>query len=318
MPLRSIMPIVGAVVLFAMASPVVKLLAMDGGKLGLKHPEVISFCNLLFVGNLCAGLLVLGTFGTTGILRELRDMTVRLRLLLLVGSILAALYPGLIYTALERTSVTSVVLLSRFESILIGVFAAVFWKVALKRQEILGFVIIGGGVLALVFVQEMYTFHTGDLYVLVAAVVYASAVILAKEILKECSVRVFLFVRNFFSAIIFLVIGLWFYGAAHFVEAFTTGELWITMTVYALFIIVIGQALWYRGIAGASPVMVSNLTLVTPFLTLGFAYLLLNEVPDHFQAIAIGLILTGMVVSKLNVRKPRRLEMEADKTLGGG
>jgi len=308
-------PILIALVCFSLASPVVKLLSERGGELG----NAISFCNLLFIGNLCAGIIVLFSFGTRGILKEIRGFTLKQHLMLLVCIVIAALYPGLIYTALESTTVTNVVMLSRFESILYGLLAWMIYKNVLNRNEIIGFSIIGVGVLAIVYVKEMYMFRNGDMIVLIAAVVEAFAIVISKETLKFCSLRTFLFVRNFFSAAAFFLIAMKLYGVHHFSEAFHPNLL-LLMTVYALIVIILGQFMWYKGIKSALPETVSNLTMLTPFLTLSFAFLLLHEIPDTYETIAIVLILTGMVVAKIKTKSKSKEAVvnQLDKSLSGG
>ena len=55
----------------AMAAPIIALLiAMGGGGAGTGE-EAISFCNVLFVGNLCASGVVGTTFGWRRIVRDL-------------------------------------------------------------------------------------------------------------------------------------------------------------------------------------------------------------------------------------------------------
>lgn len=307
--------IIIALICFSLASPVVKLLSERGGELG----GAISFCNLLFVGNLCAGAIVLVSFGTRGILKEIRSFKLKQHLILLVGVVIAALYPGLIYTALESTTVTNVVMLSRFESILYGLLAWLIFKNALSRNEVLGFSIIGLGVLAIVYIKEMYMFRTGDMIVLMAAVVEAFAIVISKETLKFCSLRTFLFVRNFFSAVAFFAIAMHLYGAHHFSEAFQP-NLWLLMSIYALVVIVLGQFMWYKGIKSATPDVVSNLTMLTPFLTLAFAFVLLQETPDLYESIAIAVILIGMVVAKIKVKGKGKGDYlaQVDKSFSGG
>ncbi len=51
------------IILAALATPIVKRLVMHGGKLGLSNPNAISFCNILFGGNLCSGDVVLIYYG---------------------------------------------------------------------------------------------------------------------------------------------------------------------------------------------------------------------------------------------------------------
>lgn len=305
--------IIIALVCFSLASPVVKLLSERGGDLG----GAISFCNLLFVGNLCAGVIVLVSFGARGILKEIRGFNFKQQLMLAVSVVIAGLYPGLIYTALASTTVTNVVMLSRFESIFYGLLAWVVFKSALKRNEVIGFGLIGFGVLAIVYVKEMYMFRGGDMIVLVAAAVEACAIVISKKTLKFCSLRTFLFVRNFFSAIAWFLLAMQLYGPHHFSEAFQP-SLWLLMTFYALVVIVLGQFMWYRGIKTASPNVVSNLTMLSPFLTLSFAFLLLSETPDLYEGVALGVILLGMIVAKIRTKPRGDMVSQLDKSMSGG
>jgi drug/metabolite transporter (DMT)-like permease len=310
---KSVLPIIIALICFALASPVVKLLSERGGELG----NAISFCNLLFIGNFCAGIMVLVSFGAKGILKELRSFKLKQVLILCVGIVIAALYPGLIYTALDNTTVTNVVMLSRFESILYALLAWIIFKNVLGKNEIVGLSIIGAGVLVIVFVKEMYMFRNGDYIVLIAALVEAIGIVISKEILKFCSLRTFLFARNFFSAIGFFVVAIKLYGADHFQEAFQP-NLWALMVVYAMVIIVLGQYMWYKGIKSAAPETVSSFTMLSPFLTLFFAFILLQEIPSFYETIAIVLILVGMVVTKIKSKSKNEVIYQIDKSLSGG
>ena len=61
---------------------------------GMETP--ISFCNVLFVGNLCAALAVLSWFGIGPILQDLRQIPKRIVIGLFVNGCLAALLPWFI------------------------------------------------------------------------------------------------------------------------------------------------------------------------------------------------------------------------------
>ncbi|MFT7537840.1 MAG: drug/metabolite transporter (DMT)-like permease, partial [Hyphomicrobiaceae bacterium] len=191
------------------------------------------------------------------------------------------------------------------------------FKSALKRNEVIGFGLIGFGVLAIVYVKEMYMLRGGDMIVLVAAAVEACAIVISKKTLKFCSLRTFLFVRNFFSAIAWFILAMQLYGPDHFSEAFQP-SLWLLMTFYAFVVIVLGQFMWYRGIKTASPHVVSNLTMLSPFLTLSFAFILLSETPDIYEGIALGVILLGMIVAKIKAKPRGDMVSQLDKSMSGG
>ncbi|MFT4667096.1 MAG: drug/metabolite transporter (DMT)-like permease [Gammaproteobacteria bacterium] len=305
--------IIIALICFSIASPVVKLLGQSGGMLG----DAISFCNLLFIGNFCAGIVVLISFGARGIIKELRSFNLKQHSLLSLGVIIAGLYPALIYTALESTSVTNVVMLSRFEGILYAFLAWWIFKTALSRNEIIGLSVIGVGVLTIVFLKEMYMFRNGDYIILIAAVVEAFGIVVSKKILTFCSLRTFLFARNFFSSIGFFIIAIYLFGFHHFQDAFQT-ELWGLIAIYALVVIVLGQYMWYKGVKSASSETLSSLTMLSPFLTLLFAYILLYETPDFYEWCAIGLILTGMVITRIKSTRKKEVISQIDKSFSGG
>jgi drug/metabolite transporter (DMT)-like permease len=313
MIMKATLPIIIALICFSIASPVIKLLGQSSGELG----NAISFCNLLFIGNLCAGIVVLVSFGAKGIFKELKSFSLKQYSLLFVGILIAGLYPALIYTALENTSVTNVVMLSRFESILYAFLAWRVFKTALKKNEIIGLSIIGIGVLTIVYVKEMYMFGSGEYIVLIAASVEAVGIVISKKILKFCSLRTFLFARNFFSAIGFFIIALQLFGPHHFQDAFQP-ELLVLIFVYAIVVIVLGQYMWYKGIKSASSESVSGLTMLTPFLTLFFAFILLHETPDFYESCAIGLILTGMIITKVKSKPKKDVISQIDKSFSGG
>jgi drug/metabolite transporter (DMT)-like permease len=310
---KASLPIIIALICFSVASPVVKLLGQSGGMLG----NAISFCNLLFIGNLCGGIVVLISFGARGIFKEFRSFSLKQHFTMFLGIVVAGLYPALIYTALESTSVTNVVMLSRFESILFAFLAWYLYKAALCRNEIVGLSIIGVGVLTIVFVKEMYMFRSGDYIILIAAVVEAFGILISKKVLAFCSLRTFLFARNFFSSIGFFIIAIYLFGFNHFQDAFQP-ELWVLIGIYALVIIVLGQYLWYKGIKSASSETISGLTMVSPFLTLFFAFILLSEIPDFYECCAIGLILVGMIITRFKSRSKQDHVSQIDKSLSGG
>ena len=75
----------------AAALPVVAALIATSESLGGEVEDAISFCNLLFVGNLCASLVALTAFGPKKIGTSLRTFSKKLYLHLLVFSFFSAI-----------------------------------------------------------------------------------------------------------------------------------------------------------------------------------------------------------------------------------
>jgi drug/metabolite transporter (DMT)-like permease len=291
-----------AITLFSLASPLIKWLIRHGGELGLSHPGAISFCNVLFVGNLAAGLLVAGMFGLSGLRRDLAQLTGMQHVRLFVGMVLAAAIPALLFIALETTTVTNVVLLSRFEAVVFAILSVVLLNQRLQLSQAMGLTIIAVGILGLVLLESDFHLMSGDGLTLLSAVLHAGAAVLGKKLLENLSVRAFVFARNLGSSILFFVVAIYLYGFEHFMDAFAA-SLWIPMVIYALVIIVVGQFAWYRALAKLPPATVANWSMSSPFLGILFAFLLLQEVPTGAQWIAGAIILVGMVVTRLGPRR---------------
>lgn len=289
-----------AYVLFALGSPAVKFLVTKGGQFGLAHPHAISFCNVLFVGNVCAALLIALFFGGPTILKTLFTLPSKTKVMLLGSVVLATIYPALLFDALETTTVTNLVLLSRFEAVLYGIAAAFIFKLGLSRQQIAGYVVIAAGILLLVLVGNDFQLNKGDKLVLLAGLFFTAEVLLAKRILLTCPPQALTFCRVLGSAFLFFWIAMKLFGPQHFMEAFE-GELWAVMTAYALVIVVLANLLYYKALPDCNPDFLTKLALLSPVLTILFAYALLGERPGITQSLAGLVILAGMAVANWNI-----------------
>ena len=288
----------------ALATPIVALLIATSGSLAGEIKDAISFCNVLFVGNLCASFVVLSAFGPRRIGTGLRQLSSRLRVELLGFAALAALLSSLIFIALETTMVTNVVLLARLGPVLFVVGSALLIGQTIAKFEWLGFGLIGLGVVVTVFAGSGFQLAKGDLLILASAVVYAVVTMMSKRLLPETGLPTLVFARNFFSAIVFFILASYLYGFDHFMHAFY-GPLWGIMVVYALVIVVVSQLAWYRGISLLSPASVARWTVMTPVLAIGYAYLINGERPSTTQFLALGFVMVGILVSNIGKFTPK-------------
>jgi drug/metabolite transporter (DMT)-like permease len=293
-------------VLFALGPAILKLLTTKGGTLGLENPGAISFCNVLFVGNFSAGLVVLATYGARSLFEELAGLHRHTKLALMGAAIVSTIYPALLFTALEQTSVINVVLLSRFNGIVLVVLSSMFVGVTVRRSEILGYGIIGMAVIALVVVGNGGRgIRTGDALVLIATVFFALTEFLSRAVLRGCSIEAYVFFRNFTSALIFFGIAVYLFGFGHFAEAFS-GELWILMIVYAGLAVVLAQLSWLKATSVLPVQTVANAQLVNPAFSIAFAYLLLGETPTLAEWVVVAVIVAGTLLPKLDTWEYRR------------
>lgn len=309
-------------ILFALAPPILKLLTSMGGRLGLTMPGSISFCNVLFVGNFCAGLVTLAYHGPRRTWREIKGLSSRTMGYLLLGAALSATYPALLFTGLERTSVINVVLLSRFNGIVFVVLAYLFLNAMIRRSEAFGYAVMGLGVAGLVIMTN-HGLHisSGELFILASTVFFALTEVVSRKVLRECPIHAYVFFRNIVSALFFFATAIYLFGPEHFSEAFG-GELWILMIAYAGLAVVAAQVLWLKGTSLLPAQSVANFQLVNPVFSILFAFLILSEVPSRTEWIAMAVILLGILIPRLaGQRRPHRdtsrLSMSPEMGLAG-
>ena len=290
--------------LAALGPSLIAILAVRASELGGGETP-ISFCNVLFVGNLCASLTVVSWFGFGEIINDLRALDRKLLFGLFINGCLAALLSSLIFSALLYTTVTNAVLLARFGPVIYALTGALILGQQILKWEWFGFSLIGVGVLAIVLKDSHFQFNLGDLLILGSALVYAATALISKLMLsKACSLRTVVFTRNFVSATIFFAIANILFGPSHFADAFS-GKLWILMAIYALFVIVLAQFSWYWALNKLDSKTVGKWTVLSPVFGVLYALLLNGERPSTIQISAFIVITAGVLISSSGKRQPK-------------
>ena len=282
------------VALLAASSALVKWLIANGG--AVAGPNAISFCNVLFVGNLCGGLLATAVFGPRRLRADLARLDRRGYLELALAAAFAVVIPWLLFTALQATTVTNLVLLGRFESVALAVLGVLTGAATLSRLQWIGNAIIALGITVIVLIEGHFMVMRGDTLVVIAALLQAVAGRFARTALERCGLALFVVVRNAVSAVVFFAIAMVLYGPEHFADAFGPG-LWLVMSAYALIVVVGGQFAWYRGVELLPTTKVAALSLTSPLFGVLFAFLLLGERPGPAQLAGGAVILVGMILA---------------------
>ncbi|WP_367606134.1 DMT family transporter [Legionella sp. W05-934-2] len=292
-----------AAVLFALAPVVIKMMVEQDYSTEVFAPGAISFCNVLFVGNFCAGLIALAFYSLKNIIKEVHNLPRKTKYFLATMTITSTIYPALQFTALEHTSVINFVLISRFNGILYIILATFALGISISRNEVIGYTIIGITVISLlIYTNKGLHFAKGDWLLLCSALFFAVNDILVNKISEKCSIPTYVFCRNFTSAIIFFIIANILIGPEHFADAFGR-NFWLLMVVYAGFAIVLAQTLWKFSVNKVPATFIGNVSLLNPVFSLSFAYLLLKEVPSFSELIAIIVIALCIIIPKLLQKK---------------
>ena|ERR687885_1036524 len=299
-----------AIIIFGAANAITRKVTEIGAQNLIDGRNPISFCNVLFVGNLCALILLIFIYGKQWKAYPLRQLS-RTDWLSLIGvAILAgALAPGLIFLALSLTNVNNVVLISRIEPPLTLALSILLLRERVNRWVIAGSVISFVGVALTILLQkpqgsmvEMGGLQVGqgEVMVAVGAVSLAIATIISKVKLRDIPLGVFSIVRTVIGTVVFFAIALTLYGPVHFIDVFSP-VLWQWMLLYSAIIVVVGQLCWLTGLKRTSASEVSLANSFNPIVGILAAYFILAEVPTLAQYIGGVVILGGIALNQIGV-----------------
>ncbi len=302
-----------AILIFGAANAITRKLTELGAQHLIDGRNPISFCNVLFVGNLCALLLLGIIYHRQWQIDALKQITWKNWLTLSVVAILGAVVvPTLIFTALSLTKVNNVVLIGQIDTPL--VLALSIW---LLRERVNSWIVAGAvvsfiGVVLTVILQppegnmvrmEMgMEIGLGELLTLIAAVFEAIANLISKVSLQQIPLGIFSSFRMLVGTVVFFLLANSLYGPEHFMDL-TSPFLWQWMLVYSAVIVVGGQLFWFSGLSRSTAGEVSLATAFNPIAGILAAYFLLGEVPNGAQYIGGGVILGGIMLNQIGVQR---------------
>jgi drug/metabolite transporter (DMT)-like permease len=303
-----------AVIIFASASSVTRKLTEIGSQNSIDGRNPISFCNVLFVGNICALLGLILIYRHQLIWRSFRQFSVRDWSSMTAVAILAgAIAPAFIFVALSQTMVNNVVLIGRIEIPLTLVLSVWLLRERTHRWEIVGALVSFVGVVITVAFQSTggsaiaragFGIGQGELLAAIAAIALAVSNLISKVRLTRIPVGIFTIVRTALGTIIFFFAALVLYGRSHFDVIFSP-FLWKWMLVYGAIIVAVGQSFWLTGLKKTSGTEASLAGALNPIAAILAAYLILGEVPTSAQYLGGGIILSGIVLSEIgSCRQP--------------
>ncbi len=282
--------------LFALRAPLLKWLAIRGENLGLYGQDAFSFCNILFIGNACAGLAVWVYFGKSTIQSEFQKNDLKGYSLLLLSALLELIPPALFYTALMKTSVTNVILLGRFGPLLFSVIGALVLKSTISSLQWVGYGFSLTAITIVVVYENGGRINYGDGLMLLAGVINCFNTLLNRHVVKTSGLHAFLFTRCMVGAVAFFIIAVNFIGWHHFGDA-VQPELWGALAVYAVIAVAVAELAWYDALNRVDPKTVGSLSFISPCMGIVFALILLKAQPEPSQWLALILVTIGILIA---------------------
>jgi drug/metabolite transporter (DMT)-like permease len=302
-----------AVVVFASANAVTRRLTDIGAQHLVDGRNPISFCNVLFVGNLVALITLAVVYRQSLSPRLWRSFGPSTWLSLAGIAILSgALAPALFFSALEQTNVNNVVLVGRIEPPLTLALSVFWWGARVNRWTVAGAVVsfIGVGLTLLLpqpnpaMVQMGgLTLGRGELMAVGGAVAAAIATIASKVSLTQVPLGLFNLVRTALGTLVFFVTVIVLFDPTHFQDAFSP-FVWQWMVGYGVVIVVGGQLAWFQGLKTSRTAEIALANSFNPIAGILAAFLILGETPTMAQYLGGAVVLVGIGLNQWGSLQP--------------
>ncbi|MGB3536271.1 MAG: DMT family transporter [Microcoleaceae cyanobacterium] len=305
-----------AILIFGAANAVTRKLTQLGAENLINGRNPISFCNVLFVGNLCALILLSIIYYRQWQPNILNKITWKNWLIMSFVAILgAAIVPTLIFIALSLTTVNNVVLIGQIDTPIVLALSVWLLGERVNPWVISGAIVSFVGVALTVLLQppgsDMMAMNMGieigwgALLTVMGAILKAVSNLISKVSLRQIPLGIFSVFRMFVGTVFFFVTVMILYGPSHLMDV-TAPFLWQWMLIYAAVIVVGGQLFWFSGLKQSTASEVSLATAFNPIAGIISAYLLLSEAPTTAQYIGGGIILVGIILNQIGVQRLKR------------
>lgn len=242
-----------------------------------------------------AWLLIIPFTGLS-VIRAWQDIKPNLPVLALLAATSVAAFNTLAYIGLQDTTATNGTLLNSLIPILILVLMRVFWKQPVGAMQWLGVLISFVGVLVILTRMDStvllaFSFNPGDLWVLVAVVIWSIYSILLRYRPKNLSAPVFLTLTITLGMLFLLPLQLFVSNDA---------PIWTSRTVFSIFYVAAFPSLlaylcWNYGIRHLGADVAGQYTHLMPFFGAALAVLFLNEQLQLYHLVGGGSIALGII-----------------------
>jgi len=301
-----------AMIIFAASNSISSKLADIGMQNSLDGRNPISFCNVLFIGNLSALVTLSIVYGRKWNPRQLNRLSLANWLILIGAAILVGtVAPALTFFALEKTSATNVILIGRIQS---PITLALFTLAGDKKTNWWIFV---GEIVAVLGIICMLVLETpeenfanimgqkigiGELLAIAGALALSLGKFIRGTKLNQISLGVWAIFRTAIGTVVFATLVIKLFSISHFTDVFNP-LVWQWISIYGIIIVAGGQILWFKGLSIVEFSAVSYAGYLIPLAGMAIAYFILGEIPTAAQYVGMFPILIGAIVNQIGVSK---------------
>ncbi|MDN5200736.1 DMT family transporter [Fulvivirgaceae bacterium BMA10] len=209
------------------------------------------------------------------------------------------IFNTLVYIASHTTSALNLSLIAITCPAFILIISAIFLKKKLSVREITGSIVALSGLVVLITKGSLeqlmeLDFSIGDIWMLVASIIFALYSIFLKDKPKSMDLGFFLFI-TFLLGLLFLVpFYIWEFNLEGAIP-FTSDNI-LVFSYLGIFAALLSYFLWTRAILLIGPIKTSAIYYTLPVFSSIAAYLLLGENIEAVQLFSMFIVVTGILL----------------------
>ncbi len=260
---------------------------------------------MLFYSTALSALAIGGVLLARGGISALaRVRPAEVRQMALLGFLGAYLYYVLLYAAFARTTAVEGFILAYTWPILVSLLAVIFLGEALTGRKVVAVAVSFLGVVVIVTQGQLtsvsFTSLGGDLLALSGALVFALFSVLGKGKRFDPTLAAFVY---FLAALVCVTVTLLLFSR----PVWPSPAVWPWLLLNGLLINGITYIFWFKALEHGETFVVSNALYLTPFLSLLYIALLLDEPVRPSAVMGLAIILAGIVLQSWEAWRLRLL-----------
>lgn len=217
--------------------------------------------------------------------------------ILLVTFFIGILFYLFYFLGLSYTSAGNASLIALTEVFFSFLLFHVWRKDYISPNHIIGAILILAGAMIILY-PNFSEFHLGDLLILAGAFVAPFGNFFQQRARTKVGSESILFIRSFISVIVIFFIA--YLSNLNFLPTTNSEKTFIILIINGFFLLGLSKILWIEGIHKISVTKAIALNGITPLLTLLFAWLLLDNIPTHFQLLSFVPMFLGVIFLSKN------------------
>ncbi len=270
------------------------------------EPTELSFYRWFFV------LVLLLPYMLINIKRLTKALRKDFLLLFFLGAVGVAGFNTFLYYGLQTTTAINALLINSAIPIMIVVLSGVILKAKIKAIQVFGIFISTLGVIYLIVKGELGTLSTlefskGDLWILLAGLVWSLYSIFLKFIPKELKAFDFLAITTFIG-VGFLTIAFYYQGYSFSVGFIENKELFYSLIYMVIFPSILSFYFWNISTVEVGANKAGQFAHLMPIFGAVLAYIFLGEKLEFYHLVGLILIALGIYLSIFYLKKDKKSE----------